>query len=139
MNIHSIILRAIAQATESEEKVKAALSLFLFDGEVETVKTEGHYGNPITILQAQIKGRDCRKFIELLKSKLSESDLERLKEELSERVDDDCVLHLGFDKQAACNGTVQLPTTTDKIAVQVKLRAYPARREKALAIAKELF
>lgn len=137
--IHNVTLRAIAQATESEERVKKALSPFLFDDEIEVIKTEGHYGNPIIILQAQIKGRDCRKFIELLKSKLGESDLERLKKELAERVDDGCVLHIGFDKQAACNGVAQLATTTDKIAAQVKLRAYPARREKALAIAKELF
>lgn len=137
--IHNVTLRAIAQATESEERVKKALSLFLFDNEIETIKTEGHYGNPITILQAQIKGRDCRKFIDFLKSKLSESDLERLKNQLTERVDDDCVIHLRFDKQAAYNGTVLLATTTDTIAAQVKLRAYPARREKALAIAKELF
>jgi len=137
--IHNVTLRAIAQTTESEERVKKALSLFLFDCEIETIKTEGHYGNPIAILQAQIKGRDCRKFIDFLKSKLSESDLKRLKNELSERVDDDCVLHLRFDKQAAYKSAVQLATTTDKIAAQVKLRAYPARREKALAIAKELF
>jgi len=137
--IHNVTLRAIAQATESEERVKAALSLFLFDNEVETIKTEGHYGNPIVILQAQIKGRDCRKFIDFLKSKLGESDLERLKSEIDERVDDDCILHLGFDKQAAYKGLVQLATTTDKIAAQVKLKAYPARREKALAIANELF
>ncbi len=31
MNIHNITLRAIAQATESEDRVKQALSLFLFD------------------------------------------------------------------------------------------------------------
>ncbi len=138
-NLHNITLRAIAQATEGEDRVKSALSLFLFDGEIETIKTEGHYGNPITILQAQIKERNCSRFIELLKSKLAEHDLKRLKNESCERVDEDCVLHIRFDKQAAYKGIVQLATTADTIVAEIKLKAYPAKREKAIAVAGELF
>ncbi len=138
-NLHHITLRAIAQATESEDRVKKALSLLLFDGEIETIKTEGHYGNPITILQAQIKGRNCARFIELLKSRLAEHNLKRLKNESCERVDEDCVLHIRFDKQAAYKGIVQLATTADTIVAEIKLKAYPARREKAIAVAGELF
>ncbi|MDP2767482.1 MAG: RNA-binding domain-containing protein [Candidatus Methanoperedens sp.] len=134
-----ISLRTIVAATESEDRVKTALSLFLFGDEIETIKTEGHFGNPITILQAQIKGRTCRRFIELLKSKLPENELGRLKKELGERIDDDCCLHIRFDKQAAYNGIVQLAAATDTIATQIKLKAYPARREKAMAVAEEFF
>ncbi len=137
--IHSISLRAIAQATESEERVKQALSLFLFDGEIESTKTEGHYGNPIIILEAQLKGRDCKRFVELLKSRLPEFDLKRLKCELCERIDERCCLHIRFDKQAAYLGKVQLATTSDAIAIEIKVKAYPAKREKAIAVAEELF
>ncbi len=139
MSVHNISFRAIVAATENEDWVKNALSLFLSDDEIETIKTEGHYGNPITILQAQIKGRNCKQFIELLKSKLGEHDLKRLKSESCERIDEDCVLHIRFDKQAAYKGMVQLATTTDTIAVQIKLKAYPAKREKAIEAAEELF
>ncbi len=139
MSIHNISLRTIAGATESEDRVKTALSLFLFDGEIETIKTEGHYGNPITILQSQIKGRNCTRFIDLLKSKLAENELKRLKNESCERVDEDCVLHVRFDKQAAYKGMVQLATTADTIVAEIKLKTYPARREKAIEIADELF
>ena len=52
---------------------------------IEIIKTEGHFGNPITILHAQIKGRNCRRFIELLKPKLGEHDLKRLKSESCEK------------------------------------------------------
>lgn len=89
MSIHNISFRTIAAATESEDRVKTALSLFLFDNEIESIKTEGHYGNPITIHQAHIKGRSCKLFIELLKSKLGEHDLKRLKNESCERIDED--------------------------------------------------
>ncbi len=139
MNIHNISLRAIAAATESEDRVKDALSLFLFDNEIEAIKTEGHFGNLITIFEAQIKGRNCRQFIELLKSKLGEHELKRLKSESCERIDEDCVLHIRFDKQAAYKGLVQLATTADTIAAEIKLKAYPAKREKAMAVAEGLF
>ncbi len=139
MNIHNISLRTISAATESEDRVKAALLLFLFDDGIKTIRTEGHYGNPITILQAQIKGRNCARFIGLLKSRLAEHDLKRLKNESCERIDEDCVLHIRFDKQAAYKGIMQLATTADTIAAEIKIKAYPAKREKAIAVAEELF
>ncbi len=138
-NIYHITFRAIAQATEDIDRVKAALSLFIFDSEIEIVTTEGHYGNPITILQAQLKGRDCDRFIDLIKSKLSGAELEKLKKELGNRIDDDCYLHIRFDKQVAYKGTVQLAATTDTIAAEIKIKAYPAKREKAIEVAEELF
>ena len=138
MNVHNVSLRAFIQATEGEDGVRTALSLFLFDGEVEVINTEGHFGNPIAILQAHVKGRDCMRFIELLKSKLPEHELDRLKKELDNRIDDDCCLHIRFDKQAAYNGIVQLATTTDTIAAEIKLKAFPARRENAIAAAEEI-
>lgn len=42
MDIHHITFRTIAAATEGEDRVRTALSLFLFDNEIETVATEGH-------------------------------------------------------------------------------------------------
>src|SRR5574341_51219 len=139
MNIHNITLRAIVQATESEDRVRSALSLFLFDEEIESINTEGHFGNPITILQARITGKNCGQFVELLKSKLPEHDLTRLKNERCERMDEDCNLHIRFDKQAAYRGTVQLAATADTIAAEIKIRAYPAKREKALSVVETIF
>ena len=139
MNVHNVSLRAFIQATEGEDRVRTALSLFLFDGKIKVINTEGHFGNPITSLQAHIKGRDCKRFIELLKSKLPGHELERLKEELDERIDDERCLHVRFDKQAAYNGIVQLAKTSDTIAAEIKLKAFPARRENAIAAAEEIF
>ncbi|MCZ7355955.1 MAG: exosome subunit [Candidatus Methanoperedens sp.] len=139
MDINNITLRAIVQATESEDRVCTALSLFLFDSEIERIRTEGHFGNPITILQARITGKKCSQFIELLKSKLPESDLEKLKNERCERIDEDCCFHIRFHKQAAYNGKVQLATTTDTIAAEIKIKVYPAKREKALAVSETIF
>ena len=138
-DIHNILLRAIAQATESQDRVRTALSLFLFENEVETIATEGHFGNPIIIMHARLKGRDCGRFIELIRSNLPGGELLRLKGELYDRIDDDCVMHIRFDKQAAYKGLVRLAANADSVTAQVKLRAYPARRENAAAVAEKLF
>ncbi len=134
-DIHNITLRAIAQATESVDRVKIALSLFIFGDEIEVITTEGHFGNAITILQTRLKGKDCNRFIENLKTNLDDHELLRLKKELRGRVDDECVLHIRFDKQAAYGGIIRLATTSDTITAEIKLRAFPARREKAIAVA----
>lgn len=138
MNIHHITLRAIAQATESEEKVKQALSLFLFDDHIEIIRTQGYFGNPISILQANLKGKNCHRFIDFLKTRLSKDDVKRLKNEISKRIDDKCYLHIRFDKQAAYNKIVRIGSD-DTIAVQIKLRAYPAKPKNVIKLAEELF
>lgn len=137
--IHNISFRAICAATESEEKVKKALSLFIFENEIDIIKTDGHFGNPISIFTVIIRGNDCSRFIEMLRSKLPEKELQILKNEIYDRVDDDCVLHIRFDKQAAYDGNAQLATSGDTISTEIKLRAYPARREKAIAVAENIF
>jgi len=137
--IHNISFRVICAATESEEKVKKALSLFIFENKIDIINTDGHFGNLISIFSATIRGNDCSRFIEILRSKLPEHDLQNLKNEIYDRVDDDCVLHIRFDKQAAYSGNVQLATNGDTITTEIKLRTYPARREKAVALAENIF
>jgi RNA binding exosome subunit len=139
MNVHYITFRASVQATESDGRVKTALSLFLFDNEINETKTEGHFGNPITLLQGQIKGKECTRSIDLIKSGLLELELIRLRNERCERIDDECCLHIRFDKQAALEGKVRLAKTTDSISAKIKLKAYPAHYEKALEAADMLF
>ena len=139
MSIHYITFRASVHATESDDRVKTALSLFLFDNKINETQTEGHFGNPITLLQGQIKGKDCTRFIDILKSSLPEYELEKLRNERCERIDDECCFHIRFDKQAAFEGQVRLATTADTITAKIKLKAYPANYEKALVAAEALF
>lgn len=139
MSIHYITFRASVHATESDNRVKIALSLFLFDNKINETQTEGHFGNPITLLHGQIKGKDCTRFIDILKSSLPEYELEKLRNERCERIDDECCFHIRFDKQAAFEGQVRLATTADTITAKIKLKAYPATYENALAAAEALF
>jgi RNA binding exosome subunit len=138
-SIHNIIFHVICAATEGEEKVKKALSFFILDNKIDIINTEGHFGNPISILTSTIRGDDCNMFSSILRSKLTEQDMIRLKNEIYDRVDDDCVLHIRFDKQAAYGGNAQIATTGDTISAKIKLRTYPARREKAIAVVENIF
>ena len=139
MNIHYITFRASVHATESDDRVKTALSMFLFDNTINETQTEGHFGNPILLLQGQIKGKDCIRFIDILKSGLPEYELEKLRNERCERIDEECCLHIRLDKQAAFEGQVRLATTADTITAKIKLKVYPATYENALAAAETLF
>ena len=145
--IHHIILRVIAHATEDVSRVREALDFFLSGAGVregskliEELQAEGHHGNPITILSVQLNRKaDCLNFARFVRERLSEEDVARLKEEMPERLDDDQVFHLRFDKQAAYLQQVRLTNSSDAITAKVKIETYPRNREKAGAIVEELF
>jgi len=76
---------------------------------VDESRVEGHYGNEIVLLEAKVTNkRDVRCFVDLLCDRLTAGDLARLRSELGERVDDECVLHIRFDKQEAFRGRLAL-------------------------------
>lgn len=145
--IHHIMLRVIAHATEDVSRVKEALDFFLSGAGVregskliEELQAEGHHGNPITILSIQLKKKaECLGFAHFVRERLSEEDLEVLREEMPERLDDDQVFHLRINKQAAYLQQVKLTDSSDAITSKVKIETYPKNREKAGAIVEELF
>ncbi|MFQ6056451.1 MAG: RNA-binding domain-containing protein [Methanosarcinales archaeon] len=138
--IHKISLRVNAHATEDEYRVKKALELFLpQDKIIEKSVVYGHFGNPIKIFQVDLKKKtECKYFIDFIKEKLNKEDLFNLNQEIADRVDNDCNFYLRFDKQSAYKGEVKLSDSGDSIAVGVKIASYPAKRDKAIDIAKKL-
>ena len=126
----NIRLRAIAQATEVEERVEAAMVFVSGLDEIESSTIEGHFGNPLTIFQAELsKARDMKKFLQILKEA---KILDLLMEEIEPRLGDDCVFHFRLDKQKAYAEGIELANSKDIIDVNMKVAAYPARREIAL-------
>ncbi len=145
--IHHIILRVIAHATEDVSRVREALDFFLSGAGVregskliEELQAEGHHGNPITILSVQLKRKaDCLGFARFVHERLSEEERAWLRKEMPEKLDDNQVFHLRFDKQAAYLQQVKLTDSSDAITAKVKIETYPKNREKAGAIVEELF
>jgi RNA binding exosome subunit len=130
---HYVDLRAFCYATEDEQRVASALRTFLPEEvELERVENEGHHGDRIVVLSARLENAaDVRHVL----SNLAELEkLDRLVEELPERVDEDCTFFVHLDKQAAFGGRVELGRG---IALRAKVEAYPAKKEAAVENARE--
>ena len=130
---HYVDLRAFCYATEDEDRVRDALRTVLpADAAIEAVDGEGHHGDPIVILSARVE-RSAE--IEMIFDRLQESiDLDRVREELDERLDDNNAVYVGLDKQAAARGEIALG---EGLTLRAKVEAYPAKREAALENARE--
>ena len=130
---HYVDLRAFSYATEDEKRVEQALfSLLPDDVELERVENVGHHGDRIVVLSARVERADEMRHV---LDRLAElEDLDRVLDELDERVDDNCALFLRVDKQAAFRDEVRLGPG---ITVRTKVEAYPAKKEKAVANARE--
>lgn len=115
----------VLHATEDREKVLAAVERALavpaqsFQGE----PSEGHYGNKISLLRAQVAGEDAGRLAEKVVLALNSSDRQELADHLDEYSDEKGNLYLRLDKQRICQGRVSL---VEADAVRIRFR--PARR-----------
>jgi RNA binding exosome subunit len=106
-------VRVFSHATEDEDKVLCAAQSLLPSEFVEKVIFEkirltGHYGNPITLIEARIKERDIiRGLLEKLAAGLSSLDKEQLCNEITQHVEKG-KLYLRLDKQSIFLGEFKL-------------------------------
>lgn len=127
MCIRSLEFRTISHATENLEKVRAAL-LFICgnDADVSERRTEGHYENPLIVLETTLKGK---KEIAVFFKKLIDAGLEKV---IMENIDDDCFLHLRFDKDKAFCCEIEVVKHDNVITMKGKILSYPSRRTAAV-------
>lgn len=134
--VHRIDLRAFRYATEVPERVEAALAVVipeLTDAEtgpdLTRTRSEGHYGHPIDVYEASLE--DDRAMASLF-DRLADGDaLERIVADLDDRVTEDCEMFIRLDKQRAyAEDRLHLG---DGIEVRIKLEAYPATPDRAIA------
>lgn len=131
---HYVDLRTFCYATEDDKRVEQALRTFLpEDYPIEHAKSEGHYGDRIVVLSARVENADDVRHV--LSQVASAPDIDAVRAELDDRVDDNCSFFLTFDKQAAFRGDV---ARGDGITLRAKVEAYPAKREKAVENARSL-
>lgn len=130
---HYVELRAFSYATEDEKRVEQALRTFLpEETELERNVSEGHYGDRIVVLSARVELADDVRHV--LSQVAALDDIADVVDELDDRVDDNCSFFLTLDKQAAFEGDVR---RGNGITLRAKVEAYPAKREKAVANARE--
>ena len=130
---HYIDLRTFCYDTEDEARVEDALRHFLpEDCEVTRAESAGHHGDRIVVLSARIETADGMRYV--LDRVRESGDVARLREELDERVNENCALMAHLDKQAAFAGEARLG---DGVSFRAKVEAYPAKREGAVKNARE--
>jgi len=130
---HYIDLRTFCYATEDDKRVEAALRAFLpEDFEIDRMENTGHHGDRIVVLSARVETADGMRHV---LDRLAELDaIDRVMDELDERVDDNCSFFLRLDKQAAFRDEVELG---DGITLRAKVEAYPAKHAAAVENARE--
>jgi RNA binding exosome subunit len=130
---HYVDLRAFCYATEDAKRVEDALRHFLPEAfEIGRVENRGHHGDRIVVLSARVENADDVRHVLARIAELD--DVERLLDELDDRVTDNCELFMRLAKQAAFGGTTELG---EGITFRAKVEAYPAKREKAVVNARE--
>ncbi|KYH27196.1 hypothetical protein HAPAU_06480 [Halalkalicoccus paucihalophilus] len=131
--LHYVDLRTFCYATEDEKRVEDALRTYLPEGfEIERAETEGYHGDRILVLSARIENADgIRHVLDQLRGS---TDLERVRDQLDERVTENCELFLYLDKQAAFGGEAALG---EGITLRAKVEAYPAKKESAVENVRE--
>ncbi|XVH31127.1 RNA-binding protein [Haloferacaceae archaeon DSL9] len=125
---HYIDLRTFCYATEDEKRVEGALRTFLPGKfEIDRVANRGHHGDRIVVLSARVENADDMRYVLDRLSELTEID--RVIDELDERVDDNCSFFLRLDKQAAFKNEIRLGAG---ITLRAKVEAYPAKHDAAV-------
>jgi len=131
--LHYVDLRTFCYATEDDQRVETALRTYLpEDHPVDRAESEGHNGDRILVLSARVETADGLRHV--LDRLAGLDDIDRVRGELDDRVDENCSLFLRLDKQAALAGGVELG---DGITLRAKVEAYPATREAAVENARE--
>ncbi len=130
---HYIDLRTFCYATEDEKRVEDALRALLPEEfELDRMENTGHHGDRIVVLSARVETADEMRYI---LDRLAELDeIDRILDELDERVDDNCSFFLRLDKQAAFKNMIALG---NGITLRAKVEAYPAKHEAAVENARE--
>jgi len=130
---HYIDLRAFCYATEDDKRVEDALRTYLpEDFEIERTESEGHHGDRILVLSARVENADDVRHV--LDRVRELSDLDDVRDQLDERVDDNCSFFVSLDKQDAFRGEVSLG---QGITLRAKVEAYPAKKDAAVENARE--
>jgi len=126
---HYVDLRTFCYDTEDEQRVERALRHFLpaDDIEIERAESEGHHGDRIVVFSVRVeRASEIRHVFDQLKAG---ADIDAIRDQLEDRVTENCEFFVHLDKQAAYQGEAELG---EGISFRAKVEAYPAKRDAAL-------
>ena len=128
--IHNIKFRAFVYEDESVDEISQAILNLLPEAEIESEEAAGLLEDKIIILSGMVsKKRYTKTFF----NKLLESvDLEKLNNDLEQKIDEKGNWFLRFDKADALDEKLTILDKGDSIHLRVKIAAFPAKKQIAV-------
>lgn len=140
---HWLRLRAMAHPTEDPAKVQQALRFVSgldekdFAAALRPTPMETHHGLTLTVYEVVVDHSRALRDV-LARILALPGALARLAATLDARVDDDGILYMRVEKQAAFAGELRLGEGEDAVQMRLKVEAYPAGRKAALAVLRRM-
>jgi len=134
MSFHYLNFRTYSHATENEKSVEEALRFVSGTDIIEKRTAKGYHGNPIIIMEATIKkSMEVKAFFSGLKK---HGLVEKILDELEDRIDENSNFYLRFDKQKAFFQKYELVKHDDVVSVKGKIKSFPTNKRNAVKILK---
>ena len=127
---HWVRVQVFCYATERQELLEETLAELLGTDEFTEDVSEGEHGDTMLILEARLTKQ--REYNALFR-KLGSDIREWIKEDVENRVDEDCVFYMRLDKQKAVRGEYEVAHHGDVISITGKIQSHPARKDVAEA------
>ncbi|MHA1944223.1 MAG: RNA-binding domain-containing protein [Candidatus Thorarchaeota archaeon] len=133
--VAKIEARAYSRATELSERVEIAIlnlipEEFRKDVELTSTDVEGHSGDDIQIVVAQLRNKTgCEVTLNHIFSSFDDRNRRRVQNSLLRRLNVNCLFFLRIDKQAAFQGKISLADDPDVISVRMDIKQYPKCRQ----------
>ena len=128
--IQNIKFRAFVYKNESVDEISQAILNLLPEAEIEAEEAEGLLEDKILILTGVVsKKRYTKDFFNKL---LQSTDLEKLNNDLEQKMDEKGNWFLRFDKNDALDEKLTVLDKGDSIHLKVKIAAFPAKKQIAV-------
>ncbi len=127
---HWVRVQVFCYATERQELLEETLAELLGTDDFTEDVSEGEHGDTMLILEARLTKQ--REYNSLFR-KLGSDIREWIKEDVENRVDEDCVFYMRLDKQKAVRGEYEVAHHGDVISITGKIQSHPARKDVAEA------
>ena len=126
MAIHHISCRATASGIDNLSSITGAMAWLCGDDELLSIdRTTSYHGSTINLITAHIsKNRDIKSFVDRLK----QSDLLKLSQNLSDRIDENKILHFRICLDSLTSGVISLAEADGKtVKCSIKIEVYPGQ------------
>ena len=146
LKVHSIRLRAFSHKNEVNHVKQAIYNILpdefkekqIKESEVEPESDAGIFIESLKVLEISLnKQADIKTFISNLLEKLKKSDKEKLFNEISNRIDEECNFYIRLSKKDAMNKKF-IMESNDSIQIKIKIAAFPKNKNTAIEILKGL-